>query len=123
MNTLVSYQIKELLYSKGWEYSLSTTKENRVSNSLAEQRWNEGDLSYVDINVFEVVTWLYERHGIWIQSFPHDTITAAKEWVATILSLQWGEDKEIHNEYKIGGCKSPTEAYEAAIDYVLNNLL
>lgn len=49
--------------------------------------------------------------------------TAAKEWTATILSLNWGEDKEVHYEYKLGGLNSPTEAYEAAIEFCLNNLI
>ena len=47
----------------------------------------------------------------------------AKEWTATILSLNWGEDKEVHYEYKLGGLNSPTEAYEAAIEYSLKNLI
>lgn len=70
-----------------------------------------------------IVMWLYEKHGIWIQPLPYDTITAAKEWTATILSLNWGEDKEVHYEYKLSGLNSPTEAYEAAIEYILKNLI
>ena len=81
------------------------------------------DNQHLHSEIMQVVMWLYKKHEIWVQPFPYDTITAAKEWTATILSLNWGEDKEVHYEYKLGGLNSPTEAYEAAIEYCLNNLI
>jgi hypothetical protein len=41
MNTVVDFEIKQLLYNKTWSYQLYTNELGRVTNSLAEQRWNE----------------------------------------------------------------------------------
>ena len=67
MNTPVSSKIKQLLYDKGFRYEVGRDEItcSRVKQSLAEQRWNEGDLSYVDITTAEVVMWLYEKYDIW----------------------------------------------------------
>ena len=67
MNTPVSFEIKQLLYYKGWKYKLTLDKTGyRVKHSLAEQKWNEGDLTYIDISITEAVVWLYEKHKVWI---------------------------------------------------------
>ena len=134
MNTTVSFSIAKLLKEKGFDepcregwvnYLASFTGETRMpddESNLVLDRLGNTHLIERPI-IADIVMWLYEKHGIWIQPLPYDTITAAKEWTATILSLNWGEDKEVHYEYKLGGLNSPTEAYEAAIEYILKNLI
>ena len=132
MNTPVSFPIAKLLEEKGFDkvtnksYRISINPERPLpTEPIADEITYFPNVkeSYSAPTIAEVVMWLYEKHGIWIQPFPYDTITAAKEWTATILSLEWGEDKEVHYEHKIGSLNSPTEAYEAAIEYTLKNLI
>lgn len=116
MNTQVSFEIKQLLYDKGWRYELGVDETGyRVEHSLAEQRWNEGDLTYVDITIVEVVMWLYEKHEYWCYVY-----TNGKIWHPCIQH-KFGDMAVLSG--KIGESNSPTEAYEAAIEYTLKNLI
>lgn len=76
--------------------------------------------------IAEVVVWLYKKHGIYIHISPHgeeeDLFVDCKWWFSIY------KDKLFN---LIGGSKvtegiedfdSPTETYEAAIEYTLNNL-
>ena len=75
--------------------------------------------------IAQVIMWLYEKHGIWIQgAFPYNS---KWEWVIFLLKeLLEGTDgyknvMSLHHEpYTFN---SPTEAYEAAIEYALTNLI
>lgn len=62
--------------------------------------------------IAEVVMWLYEKHGIWI-SADFDS----KVWYQVITV-----SKDC-NRILQGDHDSPTEAYEAAIKYTLENLI
>lgn len=131
MNTPVSFDLAKLLKEKGYYkpledifYSVYDIEDKTLMKNVHQSTLIKGKgLFYHAPTITDVVMWLYEKHGIWIQTLPYDTITAAKEWTATILSLNWGEDKEIHYEYKLGGLNSPTYAYEAAIEYTLKFLI
>ena len=75
--------------------------------------------------IAEVVMWAFEKHGIWISVFTMD------KWLPN------GNDREQLFDYGIKQMKlglinipkkfeefnSPTEAYAAAIEYTLNNLI
>ena len=116
MNTPVSFEIKQLLYYRGWRYELGVDETGyRVEHSLAEQRWNEGDLTYVDITIAEIVMWLYEKH-----EYRCYVYTNGKIWHPCIQH-KFGDMAVLSG--KIGESNSPTEAYEAAIEYTLKNLL
>lgn len=123
MNTPVSFEIKQLLYDKGWRYELGLDETGyRVKHSLAEQRWNEGDLTYVDITISEVVMWLYEKHDIWIYTHKDGG------WWFPVIENYYDEDDQgtiIEDLSKMTRTyfNSPTEAYEAGIEYTLNNLI
>ena len=70
MNKPVSLELKQLLYNKGWRYELSDdiseTSSLYNNHSLAEERFNQNDISYVDITIADIIMWLYDKHGIWI---------------------------------------------------------
>ena len=70
-------------------------------------------LTYSAPTIAEVVMWLYEKHGIWImvRRIEYKTL------------IRW--DFYVNENYpkqKLVGYNSPTEAYEAAIEYVLTKL-
>lgn len=127
MNTLITPETKQLLFDKGWRYELSESYDpelggTRVNHSLGEQRWNEGkNLTYVDITITEVIMWLYEKHGIWIQP----TICNDKTFRVGCIELKNHPLVEhiVRNKNEQLYFNSPTEAYEAAIEYTLNNLI
>ena len=133
MNKEVNPETKQLLFDKGWRYELSESYDpelggTRVNHSLGEQRWNEGkNLTYVDITIAEVVMWLYEKHGIWISVHEEN----CRGYVGFDFNIVFVGDHETtvtqqEIQYKLLGetvFNSPTEAYEAAIEYTLNNLI
>lgn len=90
----------------------------------------EANLSFIDNSleelhlaptIAEVVMWLYEKHGIWIRVTPIPYSKHLTHWRWEHMStnyatrnLRWKKEKDYI---------SPTEAYEAAILYTLNNLI
>lgn len=93
MNTPVSPELDRLLLEKNIPMSVNPT-------------------------IAEVVIWLYEKHGIWIGvicDVGNDLLFTFK-----IYSTKIGEERCIVNGNMY---ESPTEAYEAAIEYTLNNLI
>lgn len=111
MNTLIDDNIKKLLYEKGWRYDLST-QGHRVKHSLGEARFNDGNVSYVDISVAEVVMWLYKNYNIWIFTKKVDS------FFQSYIQTKDGKDNWFGKLLN-----SPTESYLEAIVYTLNNLI
>ena len=152
MNTPVKFEIAKLLKEKRfdiptkkyYEYALKSKKdkENGYSGSFG---WKKGELNlqsdYFQNNsksdftsemwymcssptIAEVVMWLYEKHGIWIVINPHkgedDLGKPFMEFDPEVWSFT---NKCILHNTKLLYFNSPIEAYEAAIEYVLNNLV
>jgi hypothetical protein len=109
-------KLLQLLYDKGFRFKLET-EGHRVINNLAEQRFNEGDVSYCNnyITYSVVVEWLRVNHGIWVYSY-----TNGKIWYACIQHT-FGDIVELPS--RLGEHNSPQEAYSAAFDYIKNNNL
>jgi hypothetical protein len=125
MNTHVTFEqyesycdlkLLQLLYDKGFRFKLET-EGHRVINNLAEQRFNEGDVSYCNnyITYSAVIEWLRVNHGIWIYVLPYSTLFRpyAEELVDNDKFGKWEGHKY----------STPQEAYNAAFDYILNNNL
>ena len=136
MNKEVNFEIAKLLKEKGFDKSTLCfyTKPNskmfgidehgryyQIRNK-AKSLWITGNAATLNIdNVYfaptiaEVVMWLYEKHGIWI--------SVTKDWdVGKCLGFESiidTNDGFINTETY----NSPTEAYEAAITYCLENLI
>jgi hypothetical protein len=80
-----------------------------------------------------IVEWLRVNHDIWVYSYPihpfnsdEDTSYPKTVWISKIISTNYKfEEKFIDadNGLAINHHKSPQEAYSAAFDYVLNNLI
>jgi hypothetical protein len=103
MNTPVSFEIAKLLKEKGFDgieidYGLNQILNLKPAPTIAE-----------------VVMWLYEKHGIWISPQPNEPYID-NDWCFTVF-------KDLKNNGSLEGYNSPTEAYEAAINYVLLNLM
>ena len=141
MNTPIKYSTAKLLKEKGFDEQCYYYYEHAITEAYNEQDgysgpfgWEKGETNYQSgfhINnskydssneawllcsaptIAEVCMWLYEKHGIWISvDFNLET-----SWFYDIVVLS-GEGGNILDNFD-----SPTEAYEAAIDYTLNNLI
>jgi tRNA nucleotidyltransferase (CCA-adding enzyme) len=121
MTTPITFELAKLLKEKGFEQRTNSYTEDGklVTVSLTIRRFNPEKIYYPAPTITEVVMWLYEKHNIWISSEPFIK-----------------NDNNVVNIYKIFkegiidtisrgsmGYDSPTEAYLAAIDYTLNNLI
>jgi hypothetical protein len=138
MNKEVSFPISKLLKEKGFDvpvrnYYLQKEKGNYLHEGFEDSYWGDNRIvnwnkDVVGIKPFEgflsaptiaeAVMWLYEKHKIWITSEPcivHNGITNIhKIFKDNYLDTISRASK---------GYNSPIEAYEAAIDYTLNNLI
>jgi hypothetical protein len=109
MNTLISFEIAKLLKEKGYPFEFITV----------------GELKEVPLNIptiVEVVMWLYEKHGIWINGGLYSHLGNVSKFQFTIES-QKSRSTNSMVQLNINPFNSPTEAYEAAIEYTLKNLL
>lgn len=117
MNTPVSFEIAKLLKEKGFDEECRLCVEDGDERPLPFNCGNTIHRNslhsyYSAPTIAEVVMWLYEKHGIWISVDPeNDTDT----WFFTI---SYNNSETIFGNYS-----TPTEAYEAAIEYTLNNLI
>lgn len=121
MNTLVSFELAKLLkekkfdnidcngyyhvcdgYTKGYAFCYSNVN-------------NQSDNGILAPTIAEVVMWLYEKHGIWIGVQPNEPYID-DDWCFTIF-------KDLKNNNSREGYNSSTEAYEAAIEHTLKNLI
>jgi hypothetical protein len=137
MNTPVNFELAKLLKEKGFDEKCSHYYINDFQNfkhdgklhktGLPQDLDNENIFQYVKRTkqphlcnaptIAEVVMWLYEKHGIWICV---DKAAGFDWWKFNIRILKdvgyvFGEFGSDYN--------SPTEAYEAAIEYTLKNLI
>jgi hypothetical protein len=108
-------KLLQLLYDKGFRFKIET-EGHRVINNLAEQRFNEGDVSYCNnyITYSVVVEWLRVNHGIWVSVL----IPSETTWYFKIESI---DTKSLI--FITSGYSSPQEAYSAAFDYIKNKNL
>ena len=125
MNTPVSFEISKELKEKGFDgccdkkyiaKCLWQKPNSREKYRNTEIHKNSSDVSAPTIA--EVVMWLYEKHGIWIiSSYELNIENHKKEWFW--IAIKDGE--EIAYQYR--DFNLPTEAYEAAIEFTLKNLI
>ena len=101
-----------------WDWNLNGGKSGTLSKTIPYPN-DTNAIYYSAPTIVEVVMWLYEKHGIWIEaslnqfSKPKDL-----HWMYSITFTQNCTYSHSPKSYK-----SPTEAYEAGIEDVLINLI
>lgn len=137
MNKEVSFESAKLLKEKG--FGIDKKYQNchiekcyyDKNGDLIECEKQSGSLSlfedkYSAPTIAEVVMWLYEKHGIWIVVNPHkgededDSGKPFMEFDPEVWSFKY---ECIFHNTGLPYFNSPTEAYEAAFEYVLTNLI
>ena len=121
MNTPVKFEIAKLLKEKGYnEQTIDIYQDGeilRLKSTISNKEFMTSR-NYSAPTIAEVVMWLYEKHGIWIiSSYELNIENHKKEWFW--IAIKDGE--EIAYQYR--DFNSPTEAYEAAIEFTLENLI
>lgn len=115
MNTPVSFSLVKLLKEKRFDepcISFYDLVSNQQINNAPLGNYNLTKQSVSIPTIIDVVMWLYKNHKIWISVDPeNDTNT----WFHTISH---GKSTTVFGNYS-----TLTEAYEAGIDYTLNNLI
>jgi len=130
MNTPVSFPLAKLVKEKGFDipctegwinYLTSFTGETGMpddeSNLVLDRLGNPHLIERPTID--DVVMWLYEKHGIWV--YPRPVLDEDGGWIfkGYVKLMANFKAKEIQTKLM----RQPTEAYEAAIEYTLNNLI
>ena len=149
MNTPVSFPLAKLLKEKGFDEKCNDFWVETLKHQLNIPRLGIEDfeaqppriLSFSPVEEYhithclaptiaEVIRWLYEKHDIWIEVTTNNNPQVRKEFVSfnarvihrdrnikfrVLMNTQINKYTEPFN--------SPTEAYKAAIEYVLNNLI
>ena len=137
MNTPVVFKIAKLLKEKGFDretlhfYTNPRCKMFGIDEhgryypikNKAKTLWISGNAATLDSRhvyyapiIAEVVMWLHEKHGVWIEVRKHTR--------NGLLCLSpYIDNKPVNEDIFFNDYDTPTEAYEAAIKYVLTNLL
>lgn len=115
-------EIFKQLNKKGYKHYYEGTVEELDSM--------DKDNQHLHSEIMQVIMWLYEKHGIWVLV---DWMSRIKPFNSGFYSHLRGTTKPLNqdNFISINNTKnpgyevfnSPTEAYSAAIDFILNNLI
>lgn len=136
MNKPVKFELAKLIKEKGFDkpciacYDKCDMLSSYVENVFEPKNYNTSSFVKSAPTIAEVVMWLYEKHGIWISIFS-DTVL---NWESLFsIKIDWIYPKDSPDSEDIepkyfnykgdNEFNSPTEAYEAAIEYTLNNLI
>ena len=108
----VSFPLAKLLKEKG--QNIISSKLMYASNGeLTDAIYDFDDWCFAP-TIAEVIDWLFEKHGIWINV----TISQEDGWeyiIGNTITFDGLGYKSLFN--------SPKEAYEAAIEHTLNELI
>lgn len=131
MNTPISFELAKLLKEKDikidteevlfYRDEVNNIEEHQVKNIDVLYNYTgfgnyaPDENEYQTYIISDIVMWLYEKHGIWVHVEYMDDVLLFGFSVCTIKT----NTIEIE-EWKFN---SPTEAYEAAIEYTLKNLI
>lgn len=133
MITPVSFELAKLLKEKGFDEpvrqryfiaeNIDSDRFPFLQEECALNNWNDYDDSstiyYSTPTIAEIVMWLYEKHGIWIECLHRGDMG---DFIFKVSKLKNGWRTEPHYIHNIG-YNSPTKAYEAAVEHVLRNLV
>ena len=138
MNTPVSFELAKLLKEKGFDtidcngyYHICNGYTKGYAHCYSDVNTQKED-AILAPTIADVAMWLYDKHGIWINIYYKSKY---KSWDYEYTNINWSQEEadkkleeDIHNLLdNIFNAKikynSPTEAYEAAIEYTLKNLI
>lgn len=128
MNIPVSFEFAVMLKEKGFNAKVRSMYCEGLLHIDTNSKGNYNDVKWVRTwrnssiddtlsapTISEVVMWLYEKHGIWIEVYIDDD--------STFGYLISEIDKDGRYDFPMQrGFSSPKEAYESGIEHVLKTL-
>ena len=131
MNTPINFEASKLLKEKGFDKKclvyVPINEPEKSNCDFTQEDWDSliysvepmhchySHFTFINAPIIsDVVMWLYEEHGIWIYPI---LILENRKFVINIDKI------EPKFQWQIELFDSPTKAYEAAILYVLENLI
>ena len=120
MNTPINFEIAKLLKEKGYPQLNTGLYYTKDKNHCLvgwgfNDRTEDSFAQYSASTIAEVIMWLYEKHRIWI------SVNREPETGVFYYSVDKNKGDFFYD--KGDDFNSPTEAYEAAIEYTLKNLI
>lgn len=125
LNKLVDFTTAKLLKEKGFDKpcthhlvddkSIINFGSRRTSKDILENL-DEGTKLLAIPTIAEVVMWVYEKYGAWIEvrKYTRNGLRCFSPYI---------DNTPVKKDVFFNDYDSPTEAYEAAIFYVLSNLI
>lgn len=128
MKEPVDFKIVKLLTEKGFEERAKSYNEEGklVHVSLTFRRIKKERIYYPAPSISELISWFFEKHGIWIQTAPaFEYNEGSKDYLnfqgfqyfITIIQNNKHGNNIADRELKL----SPTESYNSAFEYILTN--
>ena len=124
MNSPVSFETAKLLKEKGFDEPCSTSwetqysKEPTITVSITQKYRTSthpvGKLSAPTIA--EVVMWIYDKHNIWISVDRYLDPEESEDF-------RYGYMIYYIDDYFGRGYKTPSDSYQAGIEYAIKNLI
>lgn len=121
LNKIVDFSTAKLLKEKGFDnesaHYYNENGEMLFDTDYPSLQPTKPHVYYDNPTIADVVMWLYETHDIWIQ---------VNNWKEQPVDNEvWNNAFQWFIEGEADGkpFKAPTEAYEAAIEYTLINLI
>lgn len=153
MNNIIGFETAKLLKEKGYDKPCSRVYEHALTTRKYEKsfEWVKGDLILSDssyfINnnpnsdfsdknwficaaptIYEIITWLHEKHNIWVYIFP--TVSPDKTkilWKGVYLGSSISKISPSSNEFIEETCfefyETVMDVYITIIKHILNKLI
>ena len=122
MTTPVSFDLAKLLREKGFDkeakcyHSDGTFQDRQNLYNYNDSMFQHGEDYLISApTIAQVVMWLYEKHKLFITLYPYDEF---REDLFSFLIIKRSGNYRDKFPYN-----TPTQAYEAAIEYCLTNLI
>lgn len=132
MNTYLSFEIAKLLKEKYifietdeiifYRDNINNIEEHQIKNKNFlhtytgfNNKYSLDENEYQTYSIVDIIMWLYEKYNIWIEI--HIKETEIEGWKNCFQVFINGEALSFQVY------KTPTEAYEAGIEYILINLI
>ena len=113
MKTPVNFELAKLLKEKGFDTPIRNAWYiGEVAYWKIPKNHNDSNVKVSAQTIADVVMWMHEKHGIWI------AVVRFKDHASDN-----NEEHTFRHTFLFKEYKSPTEAYEGAIEYTLKNLI
>jgi hypothetical protein len=122
MNTPVAFNLAKLIKEKKFDRISQELWYFNGSNCIKLLNRNSENFGFSAPTIAEVVMWLYEKHNMWVLVLPTITGHFTYKVVDVRLDPQNPIERPPYKGVSANDFNSPTEAYEAAIQCLLENI-